>query len=70
MKQAIVSTRKEAIKFAEAANGNSQRSSYWKENNKAYRAECIPGETACTIRENCGGLWWSATKTIAQKLGL
>ena len=70
MKQIIATTRKEAIEFAEGGNGHSQRAAYWKQGGKAYRAECVPGQTKATITENCGGLWWSATITVAKKLGL
>jgi len=70
MKQIIVKTRLQAIRFAEGGNRHSQRAAYWMERGKAHRAECLPGEKTALVRENCGGLWWSATKTIAKKLGI
>ena len=70
MQQFIAKNRADAIKLAEGGNGHSQRAAYWKSGGKAYRAECLPGERQATITEDCGGLWWSAQKTVAQKLGL
>ena len=70
MKQIIAKNKTDAVAFAEGGNGRSQRAAYWKEKGKAFRAECVPGQTKAVITENCGGLWWSATKTIAQKLGI
>ena len=70
MKQIIAPNRSQAIKFANGGNVHAQRAAYWKAGGIAYRAERCPGERECRIKENVGGLWWSATKTIAQKLGI
>jgi len=70
MKRAIVKNRTEAIRFANGGSVKAQRAAYWKSKGIAYRAERCPGERECSISENVGGYWWSATKTIAQKLGI
>ena len=70
MKQLIAKSRKGAIEFAEGGNGHSQRAAYWKHGNIINRAEVIPGQKTARITENVGGLWWSATQTIADKFGI
>lgn len=70
MKQIIAKNRTAAVKFANGGSIHAQRSAYWKSKGIAYRAERIPGQRECSIAEDVAGLWWSATKTIAQKLGL
>jgi len=69
MKKIIARNRAEAVAFANGGAIRAQRTAYWKANGRAYRAERFPGERECRIRENFAG-WWSATKTVAQKLGL
>jgi len=69
MNQIIASSRPEAVKFANGGAVRAQRTAYWKSNGRAFRAERCPGERECRIRENFSG-WWSATKTVAQKLGI
>ena len=70
MKQIIASNRTEAVKFANGGSVHAQRKAYWKANGKVFRAERLPGESSCRIRENAQGLWWSPKKTVAQKLGI
>ena len=70
MKQIITTNRASSIKFANGGSIHAQRIAYWKSGGVAYRAERLAGERECRISENVGGNWWSATKTIAQKLGL
>jgi len=70
MKQLIAKSRKEAIEFAEGGNGHSQRNAYWPQGKTINRASVIPGQKTATIKENVGGLWWSATQTIADKFGI
>ena len=70
MKQIIAKNRKEAIEFAEGGNGKTQRAAYWLQGKIINRAEVIPGQKIATIKENVGGHWWSATKTIAEKFGI
>lgn len=69
MKQIIAKNREEAIEFAEGGNGHSQRAAYWKQDGKAFRAECVHGQKEATISD-ASGLWWSATITVAKKLGI
>lgn len=70
MQQIIAKDRAEAKKFCEGGNIQSQRAAYWKQGSIVYRFERLPGETSPTWREDVGGYWWSATLTIAQKLGI
>jgi len=68
MKQIIAKSRNAAIKFAEGGRKDSQRAAYWKSAGKAYRAERIPGGQV--VVGDADGLWWSATITVRQKLGM
>ena len=70
MKQIIAKNRKEAKRFCEGGSKHSQRLAYWKEGNRAFRFERIPGADSPTWQADIGGQWWSATLTIAQKLGI
>ena len=70
MKKIIAKNRTEAVKFANGGKIHAQRAAYWKSKGVAYRAERCPGEHECRIAEDVANLWWSATKTIAQKLGI
>jgi hypothetical protein len=70
MKQIIAKNRAEAKKFCEGGSIHSQRAAYWRQGSVAYRFERLPGEKEPTWREDVGGYWWSATLTIAEKLGI
>lgn len=70
MKQIIAKNRAEAKKFCEGGRKHSQRVAYWKEGKRAFRFERIPGEISPTWQADVGGQWWSATQTVAQKLGI
>lgn len=67
MKQIITKNRTAAIKFTEGGQVNSQRRAFFVEGGKAMIAERIPGEKTAGISV-AGGLWWSASKTVNQKL--
>lgn len=69
MKQIIAKNREEAEKFVSEGRRDSQRAAYWKEGKKAFRFERLPG-CEPTWNDNATGLWWSATLTVAQKLGI
>ena len=69
MKCQITKNQESAVVFAEGGNGKGQRTAYWAENKNAYRAECLPGERKAIISD-ANGLWWNATKTVRNKLGL
>lgn len=68
MKQAIVKDRKAAERFCNEGRISCQRAAYWKEGRKALKMEKMSG--VITWRGDVGGEWWSATKTIGDKLGI
>jgi len=70
MKMIVAKNRTEAMRFCEGGRRKSQRVAYWKEGNKAYRFERLPGEQHATWSEGVEGLWWSKTLTVGQKLGV
>lgn len=70
MKQIIAKNRAEAKRFCEGGRHDSQRVAYWKEEQRAFKFERIPGETSPTWQADVGGHWWNAKTTVAQKLGI
>ena len=68
MKQAMVNNQEEAVMFVSSGGRNTQKAAYWAENGKAWRAERLPGmEPTVSCADS---IWWSATETVRQRLGL
>lgn len=70
MKQIVAKNREGGKRFCEGGRKSSQRIAYWKEGLRAFKFERIPGETSPTWQADVGGQWWSATQTVAKKLGI
>jgi hypothetical protein len=70
MKQIIAKNRAEAHRFCKGGRLGSQRLAYWKKGKRAFRFERILGEASPVWQADVGGLYWSATQTVAQKLGI
>ena len=68
MKTKISNNREDALAFCEGGRRSSQRVAYWEEGGQIYKFERLPGEANPTWQEGVGGQWWSATKTVEQKM--